>query len=119
MCHRLPSLRWYADKWDFPGGHIEDGETAGDALVRELREEVAVVSVRPGIIPTSSSVKTKTHRTESSFTDGSSRNGQATQPISHEMSTMRSSGSHSAMPLNSTWPTMLTPGCCVASRLEC
>ncbi|HEX9227248.1 MAG TPA: NUDIX domain-containing protein [Arthrobacter sp.] len=42
MCHRRPSLQRYPAKWDFPGGHIEDGETAGEALARELLEEVNI-----------------------------------------------------------------------------
>ena len=42
MCHRRPSLQRYPAKWDFPGGHIEDGETAGEALARELFEEVNI-----------------------------------------------------------------------------
>jgi len=33
--------------WCFPGGHIEDGETEADALVREMREELNL-TVRPG-----------------------------------------------------------------------
>lgn len=52
MCHRRPSLTWYPGKWDFPGGHIEDGETAGEALARELLEEVNVRISVPGELPT-------------------------------------------------------------------
>ena len=33
--------------WCFPGGHIEEGETQAEALVREMREELNVV-VEPG-----------------------------------------------------------------------
>lgn len=32
--------------WDLPGGHVESGEEPGDALVRELREELGL-ELRP------------------------------------------------------------------------
>lgn len=42
LVHRSPKRRYYPDCWDFPGGHIEPGESAAAALVRELRGEVGV-----------------------------------------------------------------------------
>jgi len=42
LCHRHPARKWYPDVWDLPGGHIEPGESAADALQRELLEELGV-----------------------------------------------------------------------------
>jgi len=38
------------EKWIFPKGHIEPGEQAADAVLRELEEEAGVVGVRLGPI---------------------------------------------------------------------
>ena len=36
---RMPD-RLYPDIWDIFGGHIEDGETLEETLIRELEEEL-------------------------------------------------------------------------------
>ena len=39
---RRPAGRAYAGWWEFPGGRIEPGKTVGQALARELREELGI-----------------------------------------------------------------------------
>jgi len=47
LCHRVPGKAHSPDRWDFPGGHLEEGESFGEALARELEEEVGVVVEPP------------------------------------------------------------------------
>ena len=41
ICQR-PEGKQLAGLWEFPGGKVEEGETPEDALIRELKEELAI-----------------------------------------------------------------------------
>lgn len=42
----------FKDKWEFPGGKIETGETSRQALIREIQEELDVTIVIDSFIDT-------------------------------------------------------------------
>jgi 8-oxo-dGTP diphosphatase len=42
LVSRRPQTTVYAGYWEFPGGKVHEGETPAGAIVRELREELAV-----------------------------------------------------------------------------
>jgi len=39
---RAPSKKVWPRYWDSIGGHVEDGESLDEALIREVQEEVGV-----------------------------------------------------------------------------
>lgn len=50
ICQRRPDQPM-ALKWEFPGGKLEPGETAEQALVRELQEELGITArIGPSVI---------------------------------------------------------------------
>jgi mutator protein MutT len=42
LARRSANRKAYPGTWSFPGGHTEQGETLDTALIRELREELAI-----------------------------------------------------------------------------
>ena len=50
----------FAGAWEFPGGHIEEGETIKEGLARELKEEIGFKGdFEPRIVNYTDEVKTK------------------------------------------------------------
>lgn len=47
LLHRRPLGKHHGGRWEFPGGKVEDHEHPISALIRELREELAI-DIEPG-----------------------------------------------------------------------
>jgi mutator protein MutT len=52
LCHRTPQRLAAPNVWGLPGGHVEAGEAAEEALVRELAEELGIKVAPPSGRPT-------------------------------------------------------------------
>ena len=51
LCLRTKERTWCPGVWDFPGGHVELGESVEVALKRELREELGIDIAAPEGVP--------------------------------------------------------------------
>ena len=49
LMHRRPAHKQHGGLWEFPGGKVEPGEAPGQALVREIEEELGI-AVDPAAI---------------------------------------------------------------------
>lgn len=58
---RSPKKKTWPGYWDIIGGHVEDGESLDDALVREVQEEVGVTPLRFKLVATFKERQPETH----------------------------------------------------------
>ena len=52
LVQRRPAGKAHAGLWEFPGGKVEPGERAADALARELAEELGIAVEPAALVPT-------------------------------------------------------------------
>lgn len=51
LIQKRPEGKSWAGYWEFPGGKIEQGETPEIALIRELGEELGIVTIEKAFFP--------------------------------------------------------------------
>ena len=51
LLSRRPEGKHMAGLWEFPGGKVHDGETPESALIREMREELAIDTAESCLAP--------------------------------------------------------------------
>ena len=51
LMHRRPAHKEHGGLWEFPGGKVEPGESPGNALVREVSEELGLDIIRANSSP--------------------------------------------------------------------
>ncbi|MBR6569711.1 MAG: NUDIX domain-containing protein [Clostridia bacterium] len=49
ITRRSLEKRWAPGKWENPSGHVQQGETGEDAIIRELREETGLIASKENI----------------------------------------------------------------------
>ena len=111
LCHRRADLRWYPNVWDLPGGHVEPGESAAEALRRECREELGVDVVEERRV-----ARVREDDLHLSVFVVSRWDGRPRTP--RPRSTTSCAGSRPASWTDSRWPTLGTHRCS-ATPCEC